>query len=51
MISYHLMVKTYHRWGKLMALGGEGGVSVNNLVDYHFGARLRKLADMLECIP
>ena len=35
---------------KLKALGEEGGVSVDSLVEYHFGARLMKVVDKLEFI-
>ncbi|KAK9321155.1 kinase-like domain-containing protein [Lipomyces orientalis] len=43
-------LKKYHKMDKLKALGKEGGVSVDNLVDYNFGARLRKVVDKLESI-
>ncbi|KAK9349651.1 kinase-like domain-containing protein [Lipomyces doorenjongii] len=43
-------LKKYHKMGKLKALGKEGGVSVDNLVDYDFGTRLRKVVDKLESI-
>ncbi|KAK9385883.1 kinase-like domain-containing protein [Lipomyces mesembrius] len=43
-------LKKYHKMDKLKALGKEGGVSMDNLVDYHFGARLRKVVDKLESI-
>ncbi|KAK9351243.1 kinase-like domain-containing protein [Lipomyces doorenjongii] len=43
-------LKKYHKMDKLKALGKEVGVSVDNLVDYHFGARMRKVVDKLESI-
>ncbi|KAK9367898.1 kinase-like domain-containing protein [Lipomyces kononenkoae] len=43
-------LKKYHKMDKLKALGKEGGVSVDNLVDFDFGARLRKVVDKLESI-
>ncbi|KAK9386010.1 kinase-like domain-containing protein [Lipomyces mesembrius] len=42
--------EAYHKMDKLKALGKEGGVSVDNLVDYDFGARVRKVVDTLESI-
>ncbi|KAH8195817.1 hypothetical protein TruAng_010030 [Truncatella angustata] len=38
----------YHKTDKLKALGREGGVSVDALIDYNFGARLRKVVDRLK---
>ncbi|KAK9234717.1 kinase-like domain-containing protein [Lipomyces kononenkoae] len=43
-------LKKYHKMDKLKGLGKEGGVSVDNLVDFDFGARLRKVVDKLESI-
>ena len=43
-------LKTYHKMDKLKALGKEGGVNVDNLIDYDFGGRLRKVVDKLEFI-
>lgn len=41
-------LKKYHKMDKLKALGKEGGVSVDNLIDYDFAARLKKVVDKLE---
>jgi choline kinase len=43
-------LKSYHKMEKLKRLGKEGGVSVDSLVDYDFGARLRKAVDTLETL-
>ncbi|KAA8643980.1 hypothetical protein EYZ11_011266 [Aspergillus tanneri] len=43
-------LKKYHKMDKLKALGREGGISVDSLVDYDFGERLRKVVDKLESI-
>ncbi|KAB8067479.1 kinase-like domain-containing protein [Aspergillus leporis] len=43
-------LKKYHKMDKLKALGKEGRVSVDNLVDYDFGARLKRVVDKLEFI-
>lgn len=40
----------YHRMDKLKALGREGGVDIDKLVDYDFGRRLRNVVDRLESI-
>ncbi|PKX88438.1 putative choline kinase [Aspergillus novofumigatus IBT 16806] len=40
----------YHRAEKLKALGKEGGVMIDNLVDYNFGKRLRNVVDKLASI-
>jgi len=40
----------YHKMDKLKALGKEGGVSVDNLIDYDFAARLKKVVDKLESV-
>ncbi|KAB8225479.1 kinase-like domain-containing protein [Aspergillus novoparasiticus] len=40
----------YHKMDKLKALGKEGGVSIDKLVDYDFGRRLRNVVDKLESI-
>lgn len=37
----------FHKMEKLKALGRAGGVSVDGLIDYHFGPRLRKVVDEL----
>jgi choline kinase len=34
-------LKKYHRMEKLKALGKEGGVNVDNLIDYDFAAEIR----------
>jgi choline kinase len=43
-------LKKYHKMNKLKALGKEGGVSVDNLIDYDFAARLKKVVDKLESV-
>lgn len=43
-------LRSYHKMDKLKALGKEGGVSIDELVDYDFGRRLRKVVDKLESI-
>ncbi|GIJ97966.1 hypothetical protein Aspvir_000074 [Aspergillus viridinutans] len=43
-------LKKYHGMGKLKVLGQEGGVNVNELVNYDFGTRLRKVVDKLHFI-
>lgn len=43
-------LKDYHKMDKLKALGKEGGVSIDRLVDYDFGERLRNVVNKLECI-
>jgi choline kinase len=43
-------LRKYHKMDKLKALGKEGGVTVENLVDYDFAARLKKVVDKLESI-
>lgn len=43
-------LKKYHKMDKLKALGKEGGVSIDKLVNYDFGTRLRKVVDKLESI-
>jgi choline kinase len=43
-------LKKYHKMDKLKALGKEGGVSVDNLIDYDFAASLRKVVDKLESV-
>ncbi|KXN66709.1 choline/ethanolamine kinase [Conidiobolus coronatus NRRL 28638] len=40
----------YHKMDKLKTLGQQGGVSIDNLVDYHFGPRLRKVVSKLESV-
>ncbi|GJJ75457.1 hypothetical protein EMPS_07815 [Entomortierella parvispora] len=44
-------LEKYYRMDKLKALGKEGGVSVDNLIDYDFGSRLRRVVVKLESIP
>ncbi|KAH6649190.1 choline/ethanolamine kinase [Truncatella angustata] len=39
---------SYHKMDKLKALGREGGVNVDALIDYNFGARLRKVVNRLK---
>jgi choline kinase len=41
-------LKKYHKMDKLKALGKEGGISVDNLVDYDFATRLRTVLNKLE---
>ncbi|KAL5361128.1 glycoside hydrolase superfamily [Aspergillus floccosus] len=41
-------LESYHKADKLKALGKEGGVSIDDLVDYDFGAKLRKVVERLE---
>lgn len=41
-------LKKYHKMDRLKALGREGGVSVDRLIDYDFTGRLNKVVDMLE---
>jgi choline kinase len=43
-------LKKYHKMDKLKTLGREGGVNVDNLIDYDFGGRLQKVVDKLELI-
>lgn len=43
-------LKSYHKLDKLKALGKEGGVNVDKLIDYDFAARLRKVVEKLEFI-
>jgi choline kinase len=43
-------LKNYHKMDKLKALGKEGGVSIDRLVDYDFGRRLRNVVEKLESI-
>ncbi|KAJ5318109.1 hypothetical protein PENANT_c043G06991 [Penicillium antarcticum] len=43
-------LEKYHKVDKLKALGREGGVSVDSLVDYDFGTRLKKILNKLESI-
>ena len=43
-------LKKYHEMDRLKELGKEGGVSMDNLVDYDFATRLRKAVDKLESI-
>ncbi|KAJ5111620.1 kinase-like domain-containing protein [Penicillium argentinense] len=41
-------LRSYHKMDKLKALGKEGGVGIDKLVDYDYGRRLRKVIDKLE---
>ncbi|KAJ5220560.1 kinase-like domain-containing protein [Penicillium chermesinum] len=41
---------TFHTMDKLKVLGREGGVSIEELVNYDFGGRLRNVVDKLESI-
>jgi choline kinase len=41
-------LRKYHKMDKLKALGKEGGVGVDNLIDYDFAARLKKVVEKLE---
>lgn len=43
-------LERYHRMDKLKALGKDGGVSVDNLIDYDFTTRLKKVVDKLESV-
>ncbi len=43
-------LKKYHKMDKLKALGKEGGVRMDNLIDYDFAARLKKVVDKLESV-
>jgi choline kinase len=38
----------YHKMDKLKRLANEGGVSMDHLVDYDFGPRIRRVTDRLE---
>ncbi|KAF3916074.1 hypothetical protein ABW21_db0208695 [Orbilia brochopaga] len=40
----------YHKMDKLKALGKEGGVSIDDLIDYDFVTRLKKVVDKLASI-
>jgi choline kinase len=40
----------YHKADKLKALGKEGGVRIDDLVDYDFGTKLRNVVEKLESI-
>lgn len=40
----------YHKVDKLKALGKKGGVNVDNLIDYDFASRLRRVVEELETI-
>jgi choline kinase len=40
----------YHEMDKLKALAKEGGVNVDNLIDYDFAARLKEVVDNLESV-
>ncbi len=42
--------KKFHNMDKLKTLGKEGGVSMENLVEYDFGSKLRNVVDKLESI-
>jgi choline kinase len=52
--SYYEVVinglRNYHKMDKLKALGKEGGVSIDRLVDYDYGRRLRNVVEKLESI-
>ena len=43
-------LRSYHKMDKLKALGKEGDVDIDKLVDYDFGRRLRNVVDKLESI-
>ncbi|KAE9364867.1 choline/ethanolamine kinase, partial [Stipitochalara longipes BDJ] len=43
-------LKKYHKVDKLKALGKEGGVNMDKLIDYDFAARLKKVVDKLESV-
>lgn len=40
----------YYKMDKLKRLANEGGVSIDHLVDYDFGSRIRQVTDRLESI-
>lgn len=40
----------HHKMDKLKRLANEGGVSMDNLVDYDFESRIRRITDKLEFI-
>ncbi|KAJ5619531.1 choline/ethanolamine kinase [Penicillium lagena] len=40
----------YHKMDKLKRLANEGGVSIDYLVDYDFGSKIRRVTDRLESI-
>ncbi|KAJ5107922.1 hypothetical protein N7456_004597 [Penicillium angulare] len=41
-------LKKYHRMDKLKTLGKEGGVDMDNMIDYDFGTKLQKVVDRME---
>ncbi|KAF7177742.1 hypothetical protein CNMCM7691_006176 [Aspergillus felis] len=43
-------LKKYHQMDKLKVLGQEGGVNVDDLVNYDFRTRLRKVVDKLDSV-
>ena len=43
-------LQKYHGMGKLKALGKEGGVDVDGLVDYDFASRVKIVVDAMEAI-
>ncbi|KAJ5821846.1 uncharacterized protein N7525_011130 [Penicillium rubens] len=43
-------LENYHKLNKLKVLGKEGGVSIDKIVDYDYGRRLRNVMDKLESI-
>ncbi|KAK6075856.1 hypothetical protein SCUP515_05677 [Seiridium cupressi] len=43
-------LQKYHKLEKLKALGKEGGVSMDSLVDYDFASRVRIVVDAMEAI-
>ncbi|KAG2027532.1 hypothetical protein GB937_001278 [Aspergillus fischeri] len=43
-------LKKYHKMDKLKVLGREGGVSLDNLVNYDFWTRVRNVVDKLDSI-
>ncbi|KAJ5868027.1 hypothetical protein N7534_002580 [Penicillium rubens] len=43
-------LRNYHKIEKLKALGKEGGVSIDKLVDYDYRRRVRNVVDKLESI-
>ncbi|KAJ6261785.1 hypothetical protein Dda_2584 [Drechslerella dactyloides] len=43
-------LKKYYKMDKLKALGKEGGVNVDNLVDFDFATRLKKVVDKLKSL-
>ncbi len=43
-------LKKYHKMEKLKVLGKEGGVIVDDLIDYDFAGKLEKVVDKLKSV-